>query len=72
MVAGGGKQLMYHIANSKSNNIPALLLPSDEAVHDNISKANALKNFFVSHSTVNDSQTTLRAAKFNINTAQLE
>ena len=41
-----------------------LLLPSGEAVHDNISKASALTNFFVSHSTVDDSYTTLPAAQF--------
>ena len=35
--------------------MPALLLPSGEAVHDNI---------FVSHSTVDDSHTTLPAAEF--------
>ena len=54
----------HHIGNSKSHNMPALLLPSGEAVHDNISKASALNNFFVSHSTVDDSHTTLPAAQF--------
>ena len=44
--------------------MPALLLPSGEAVHDNISKASALNNLFVSHSTVDDSHTTLAAAQF--------
>ena len=61
---GWWQTIKQHIGNSKSDNMPALLLPSGEAVHDNISKASALNNFFVSHSTVDDSHTTLPAAKF--------
>ena len=44
--------------------MPALLLASGEAAHDNISKARALNNFFVSHYTVDVSHTTLPAAQF--------
>ena len=61
---GWWQTIKHHIGNSKSNSMPALLLPSGEAVHDNISKASALNNFFVSHSTVDDSHTTLPAAQF--------
>ena len=52
---GWWQTIKHHIGNSKSNNMPALLSPSGDAVHDNISKASALNNFFVSHSTVDDS-----------------
>ena len=61
---GWWQTIKHHIGNPKSNNMPALLLPSGEAVHDNISKASALNNFFVSHSTVDDLHTTLPAAQF--------
>ena len=61
---GWWQTIKHHIGNSKSNKMPALLLPSGEAVHDNISKASALNNLFVSHSTVDDSHTTLAAAQF--------
>ena len=61
---GWWQTIKHHTGNLKSSNMPALLLPSGEAVHDNISKASALNNFFVSHYTVDDSHTTLPAAQF--------
>ena len=61
---GWWQTIKQHIGNSKSDNMPDILLPSGEAVHDNISKASALNNFFVSHFTVDDSHTTLPAAEF--------
>ena len=48
---GWWRTIKHHIGNSKSVNMPALLLPSGEAAHDNISKASALNNFFFSHNT---------------------
>jgi len=47
------------IGGAKSDTIPALLLPSGAAVHDNTNKAKMLNDYFASHSTIDDSNATL-------------
>ena len=49
------------IGINRSDTIPAILLPTGTAVHDNLSKAQALNNFFVSHSTIDYSNAALPA-----------
>ncbi len=47
------------LGTNKSDSIPALLLPSGIAVHDNHSKAEVLNDYFASHATIDDSNATL-------------
>ena len=53
------QSIKHFLGAKKSDAIPALLLPSGAAVHDNQSKADILNTFFASHSTIDDSSASL-------------
>lgn len=47
------------LGTKRTESVPALLLPTGSAVHDNQSKVRLLNDFFCSHSTLDDSNSTL-------------